>query len=397
MPHRPASLALMAGAAFLSLSAGSGPAVADDFLETVYLPASSVVTMPSSALMPTSYLVPTSYAPSAFLPTSAIYMTGEVVVPTATSYVVPRYRSFRYRPRRYVERTAYYASPSYPLATTSYLAPTSYLATTSYLAPTSYVVPARYFSTSFVEPTSYLVDSGLIATSASMSMCCESGSMSAPSRTTTTRSAPSSGAGSGGNMITSTPSSGPANERMPSGTVDDGISSRVDPQAPATSTQTTPPPPTPAGPAGAEGVRPVEEPKPADLPVPKRGDVGSDLPPAPPKIDKMTFRDARKPAFPLSTEPRNILRGRVVSFDSGRPEESVTVVLASKTGSFADRTAMTDADGDFKVSLPQGDWVVKVKMPSGSVLPVGRDYLTASSGKITDPSGRNVNDFTIKR
>ena len=59
---------------------------------------------------------------------------------------------------------------------------------------------------------------------------------------------------------------------------------------------------------------------------------------------------------------------------------------------------MTDADGEFKVSLPQGDWVVKVKMPSGSILPVGRDgYLTASSGRITDPSGRNVGQFTITR
>ncbi len=54
---------------------------------------------------------------------------------------------------------------------------------------------------------------------------------------------------------------------------------------------------------------------------------------------------------------------------------------------------MTDADGEFKVSLPDGDWAVKVKMPSGSVYAVGQDYLTASSGKVTDASGRNVPEF----
>ena len=59
---------------------------------------------------------------------------------------------------------------------------------------------------------------------------------------------------------------------------------------------------------------------------------------------------------------------------------------------------MTDAFGEFKVSLPSGDWALKVKMPSGAILPVGQGgYLTASGGRITDPSGLDVPQFTITR
>jgi hypothetical protein len=87
----------------------------------------------------------------------------------------------------------------------------------------------------------------------------------------------------------------------------------------------------------------------------------------------------------------------VISADSKLREEGVTIILSNVTKSYADRLAMSDAEGEFKVSLPDGDWVVKVKMPSGSVYPVGRDYLTASSGRVTDASGRTVPEFIIAR
>ena len=111
MPHRPASLPLLAGALLMALSAGSGPASAEQILETVYLPTSSVVGLPSSTILPTSYIVPTSYMASSYIPTSAIYTTSDVLVPTTTTYLAPSYRTVRYRPRRYVERTAYYSWP----------------------------------------------------------------------------------------------------------------------------------------------------------------------------------------------------------------------------------------------------------------------------------------------
>jgi hypothetical protein len=142
------------------------------------------------------------------------------------------------------------------------------------------------------------------------------------------------------------------------------------------------------------GAPPVPSPAPSgtganDVPIPAPGQTG-----AAPRGDETTLRSAQRPT---TYDVRNILRGRVVSFDSGRPEEGVTVIVSSRTKSFTDRPAMTDADGEFKVSLPDGDWTVKVKMPSGSIYPVGRDYLTASSGKVIDASGRNVKEFLITR
>ena len=73
------------------------------------------------------------------------------------------------------------------------------------------------------------------------------------------------------------------------------------------------------------------------------------------------------------------------------------MIISSRTRAIGDKPTVTDADGEFKVSLPDGDWTVKVKMPSGSVYPVGRDYLTAVSGRIFDASGRNVKEFLITR
>jgi hypothetical protein len=91
------------------------------------------------------------------------------------------------------------------------------------------------------------------------------------------------------------------------------------------------------------------------------------------------------------------LRGKVISAESKSPEEGVTVIISNMTKQFADRQAMTDADGEFKVSLPDGDWAVKVKMPSGTIFTVRSDYVTASNGKITDSSGRIIADCVITR
>ena len=74
----------------------------------------------------------------------------------------------------------------------------------------------------------------------------------------------------------------------------------------------------------------------------------------------------------------------------------MTVVLTSRTGKYEDRPTQTNADGEFKVSLPEGDWTVKVTMPTGSVFRVGK-ALTASGGQIVDPAGKNVGEMIIKR
>jgi hypothetical protein len=122
--------------------------------------------------------------------------------------------------------------------------------------------------------------------------------------------------------------------------------------------------------------------------VPEPGKSG-----AQPQPGETTYRGSRRPAYDV----RNILRGRVISAETRQPEEGVSVILSSTTRSYSDRNAMTDAFGEFRVSLPDGDWNVKVRMPSGSIYSVGRDFVTANGGRVTDSAGRNVAEFLITR
>jgi hypothetical protein len=372
------SRAFLAGAAFLSLATVPGPAPADTFFETVYLPTSSVVTLPTSSVLATSYVIPTSYS-TTYIPTSSVIASGEYLVPTST--VV---RRSVLRPRRYVERTSYSLLPTTFVSPTSYLLPTSYVVPTSLLS-TSYVVPTSFVSSSFLTPTSYVVDNGVITTSAS-SYPCETTSSPAPTRSSASRS--QGGNNGGGSPIISEPTNGgSSNERRPSATLnstpggEDGIPSPVVPPVPA-SANPSGPAQTPTPPA------PLAEPDPLKVNVPEPGKSGAQA-----QQGETTYRGSRRPAYDV----RNILRGRVISAETRQPEEGVSVIISSQTKNFSDRTAMTDAFGEFRVSLPDGDWTVKVKMPSGSIYPVGRDFVTANSGRVTDSSGRNVAEFLITR
>jgi len=411
MRFRPASRAVLAGASLIaSWSLGDRPARADILVGSTLIPTSSVVT--SSSYFPTSYVassyIPTSYVvpTSTFLPTSSIIETGSSVY-YPTSYV-GRYRGGLFRPRRFVERTSYYGTstgyltPTAFYSSSGFVTPTSYLSSTylptSYVSsyiPTSYVVPTMatsailpttYLSSSFVAPTSYVVDSGLIATTASSaSVCCDTSPapMSAPVVNPTRTMAPARPMTSG-NSITSQPTnsetSSRSTERLPSAAVSPN---------PADDGMNVPPPATPA-------IPPTPRPSDTSPPSPEKAEDVI-LPPAggsKPQIDGATGRTSYKPS---NYNPvRNILRGRVVSFETGRPEEAVPVVLTSRSKAFDDRTTLTDADGEFKISLPDGDWAVKVTMPSGSVYTVGRS-VTASGGQVVDRTGRNVGEFVITR
>ncbi len=409
MRFRPASRAVILAAGLIApWASGHSSSRADILVGSTVIPTSSVVSTSylSSTYLPTSYVVPTS----TYLPTASIFETGSSVYLPTTSYVTS-YRARRYRPRRFVERTSYYGLPTSYLSPTTYYAPTTYVTPTSYLSssllPTSYVVPTvsnsaifptTYLSSSFVAPTSYLVDDGLIATSASSAMCCDTGAAAsmAPSAATPTRSMNSrpSGPGNSGNAITSQPStSNRSTERTPSATVnpipgDQGMSSDVGPGvAPA-------PVPNPPVRTGGDVASPPPAPTaPADGPaMPAPGQLGGGN--QPPQGDDRIDRSSLRPNY---KGIRNILRGRVVSFESGSPEEAVTVVLTNRAGGFGDRTTQTDAFGEFKVSLPDGDWAVKVTMPSGSVYNVGRG-ITAGGGQVVDSSNnRTVTELRITR
>jgi hypothetical protein len=107
-----------------------------------------------------------------------------------------------------------------------------------------------------------------------------------------------------------------------------------------------------------------------------------------PVIPSNTLRDLTR---------RNVLRGRVVSADSRRIEEGVEVVVSDRLGRFVDRRTQTDADGLFAVSLPEGDWTIKVTMPSGRTLAVSEGDITATAGRVLDKYGRDLTNLVISR
>ena len=349
------------------------------------LPTAYVVPTSYSSYSPTSYssYSPTSYSsysPTSYLPTSAVMASDSVVYPTSTTVV----RRSIFRPRRYVERTYY----SYPLTATSYapLTATSYALPTTYLSSSS-LVPTTYLGRSYVAPTSYLLDDSVVATSASSSSYpCET---SSPAPVATATGRPMLGGGEGG-TITSKPSVDRMDERRPQGSVnnasaaDEAPSSAVNP----TAVPKDIPPPAPGKLDSPPTVAPLDEPKPEDIKVPAAGESGK----AQTRPNETSYRQARRPSYDV----RNILRGGSISEKSRQPEEGVTVIVSSLTRAFGDRPTMTNAFGEFNVSLPDGDWTVKVKMPSGSVYAVGSD-VTASAGRVIDPNGRNVAEFLITR
>jgi hypothetical protein len=415
--HRPKSRAWIAGTLLVSLLTVPGLAPADDYFETVYLPTSSVVTYPTmSSALATSYVVPTSYTstyfptsytstyyptsyiptsytstiiPTSYIPTSTVLASDSVLIPTTSIY----YRPSLFRSRRYVERTSYTYAP------------------TSYLTPTSYLLPTTYVSSSILSPTSYLIDSGVVTTSLASSAC-DTTPYVAPTKATSKPQTTNKTTGDGPAIVSEPTNATAQPDRKPSATYNSLPSeemmknSDVPPPAPSTapaSTQTPPNPtaapstapaplPQPGPLTGSEVANPPAQNNPAPptdggVAMPPPGKIGNTAP------NEMIYRQARRPLF----DTRNILRGRILSAETNLPVEGVTVILSNQTRSFTDRQAMTNVDGEFKVSLPDGDWTVKVKMDSGKVYTVGQDFLTASNGKITNPSGGNVGEMVIRR
>ncbi|WP_435018900.1 carboxypeptidase regulatory-like domain-containing protein [Tundrisphaera sp. TA3] len=405
MRFRPVSQALIAGTLlFLPSSARSDVIYETDYLSSgsVLLPTSTVVS--SSYLLPTtttSYLSPTSYVlPTSYVATSSVFAPD---ILDQTSYV-RTYRSSVLRPRRFVEKTSYIVSPRYALAPTSYVVPT-----TTVVSPTSYVLPTRYVSSTIV-PTSYVVGSPLIATSLASSSPCEE--TSAPLTPTLTPTPTSTTRNEAPRPL---PPVAPA-ERQPSGVMQSTPSNESHEPAVAeppmtssgatpTNRSTVPVPAAPTTPLDPGPAKPTGTPPEPDFPeIPKPGESGpsTSLPQdnsLPERRDsyKSIYSSPNRPDFRPPVQSRNVLRGRVMAFDTGKPEEGVTVYLTSRTGAFSDRTTQTDADGHFAVTLPDGDWAVKVRMPSGNVRSVGSDDVTASAGRIMDAAGRGVSEFVITR
>ena len=164
----------------------------------------------------------------------------------------------------------------------------------------------------------------------------------------------------------------------------------------------------PADPGGVPEVKPLPqggnlgtEPAKTKPPVAPGGDP---LPvePAPPGGEEAVRREVQRPLIrapqPYVRSAKkgdlNVLEGRVVA-DTGGAEEGVLVTVENRLKTFTDRVATTDALGHYSVRLPDGDWTVKVTMPSGRSYAVSR--LTVSNGQISDDLGRDVPSLTITR
>jgi hypothetical protein len=81
--------------------------------------------------------------------------------------------------------------------------------------------------------------------------------------------------------------------------------------------------------------------------------------------------------------------------DTSEPEEGVRVTLSSRVGAFEDKSTLSDAFGRFTIRVPDGDWTVKVTMPSGRVYSVSE--ITVSNGLVTDNIGRDIPSLVITR
>jgi hypothetical protein len=394
-------------------SAGSNARADGYWVETVdWLPTSSVSILPTSYVLPTSYIAPTVYT-SAYVVDSAL---------TPTSYVVPSYYETRFRRslfgRRLIPTGRTYYTP------TTLVSSTRYFPTTLYY-PTAYYVPTTYRT---VVPT--VLDRSVVATEyvRESSACCPDATplALAPTRTIAPeRPSGASAARSRRPEVRSEPeyqddvdaisSDVPEPAPRPRASQENsGVRKPPETAKPRAGEGGSPPaaPPaerrdTPARPddAARPDVSTAPEPAPATTPEKPKAPAGGDgllnaPAPIPTEPDDAEFRtESRKPVYDASrafrTSSRNVLFGRVRERETRELEEGVRVVLSSRTNAFDDRTALTNAFGEFAVRVPDGDWTVKVAMPSGRVYPVSE--ITVSNGLISDDQGRDVPSLTITR
>jgi len=424
-------------AALLASSAGGDASAQDIIIETsAWMPTSRVlsVSVPTTYLA-TSYAIPTTFAAPTVYATS--YVTERVVAAPASVVVPTVYET--YRPSLFGRRLI-------PTGRT-YVAPTRYFPTSLYVPSAYYVPTVSTFPTSFVSVPS-IVDRAVITTGAVVretSACCPDAIAMSPTTVTTRPIAPERSTRSNAEPAPRRPSvrSEPNIDDEPA--LESGVEPLPAPAAPARPRAQTPPaqsaapapaapreipqntesPPPPQAPqerqqstARPDGeipapTAPAGEMEPTPIPAPKAPSADEDLVPLAPagtddllpapsemgSLDNAFRREAQRPVFTPTRAPepsvRNILFGRVREHVNNEPEEGVRVLLTNRGGSFEERVAMTDAFGRFAVRVPDGDWDVKVTMPSGRIYTVSQ--ITVSRGEITDDQGRDIPSLTITR
>jgi hypothetical protein len=141
--------------------------------------------------------------------------------------------------------------------------------------------------------------------------------------------------------------------------------------------------------AGAGGAPAAKKARPADE---ESGPV--DLQAAP-KDDQVIRHDSQRPTYERlrSFDRRNVLFGTVESEDR-TPRGEVPVTVINRQDSAIRRNGVSDAFGTFAIRVPDGEWTVRVTLPSGNTQPVR--HITVTGGKVMDNlEAREVQNLII--
>lgn len=378
----------------LALTSGQASANGWGLFERNYIvtPSAYYEVVPSAYVLPTTYVVPTSYvAPTTYAIAPTVYVGTTYVVPTTYYTRRPVYATYAY-PTTYV-----YATPTVyeaPMAADACCV-TVPAAAAPKVAPRSSAAPAAAKST----PST-------VVSEPAMEPSANANPQPEPEPATTKRDTappqkPLASSAVDADAAEVSPPAAPAPDKSNEATAPTG-GTPLSPNVPNPSPLLTPAPapvlpanPAEASPpAGASG-SPVKL-NPPRAPV----DESPALPL--PEDPAATKRESQKPVFDATRAPYrrsgrslNVLEGKVLSIDTGRPEEGVRLTLSSKNLTVADKEAVTDAFGHYAVRLPDGDWTVKVTSASGKLFPVST--LVVSGGQIQDDLGRDIPSLTITR
>ncbi len=374
----------------LGLSLTALPAPADEILETVYVPTTTLV--PTSVVVPTtSYVTTAATIPSAVLP--GVYATSytptvsySVLRPTSvvvepTTYSVLRPASVVVEPTTYVLEPTVYEAPRRFGARLRRRANRPIWGETAYVATTPTYVSTTYW------PTTTTLDVPVLAptTLAYDDPCATTTVVTPAPAAPTAQSAPpeNHGAGSTGGGVNP-----PAN----GGATPDTRTSRPPAQINSTPANGAPASPAPAGstPAGNTGAgEPAFEFPQTPAPEKAPAEGGLQSPPADGNASRTAYRPAPTELSPRQALPAlGTIRGEVIGATTKTAQPNLKVVFSDAQRTYADKPATTDLSGRFEVALPNGDWLVNVVEEDGKLTPYGQ--ITASNGRFFDERGRGV-------
>jgi len=367
------------------------------YYSTAYYP-----TYYSSAYYPTNYssaYYPTYYS-SAYYPTyysSAYYPTyySSAYYPTDySSAYYPTYYSSAYYPTYY--SSAYYYPTYYP---SSYYYPTYY--PSSYYYPTTYYSTGYYLGKSDNDRETALADTRVATTNRRRTLNDLRRLVDRPvvARNGTTQDL--TNYQSTPNVVVSDTPTAPNSALVRRTTYVAATGTLRDETQTPPVVSKTPPAAGSGKPVGAgAGARPDAtksggaDPAKKRTPevAPPRQDSEPALEPAPPIDGAPQRRESLRPRYQTLTTP-NVLVGRVES-DSGEAREGVRVTVSSRTEPGLARAGLSNAFGRFAIRLGDGDWTVRVTMPSGRVYAVRQ--ITVQNGRVVDDQeGRDIPNLII--